>query len=123
MPQNPRTEYDKPWYPAKKDYLKDAKEITISFDRDDDDERELPSQVQYMQATSEKGMYKFQGSISSERDDLGFGDTNNSGIGDIVVGLGSSAKKQHGPNFLPEIDKSSKFEGTVVDMRGETLKM
>jgi hypothetical protein len=43
MPQNPHTEYDKPWYPAKKDYLKDTKEITISFDRDNDDDNELPS--------------------------------------------------------------------------------
>jgi len=50
MPQNPHTEYDKPWYkdPSKKDYLKDTKEITISFDRDNDDDRELPSKVSYM---------------------------------------------------------------------------
>lgn len=59
MAQNPHTEYDKPWYkdPAKKDYLKDTKEITISFERDDD--RELPSQVQYMKAPSEHALYKF----------------------------------------------------------------
>lgn len=54
MPHNPRTQYDKPFYKdsSKKDYLKDAKEITISFDRDDDEDHELPSQVHYMQAPS-----------------------------------------------------------------------
>jgi hypothetical protein len=44
MPQNPHTEYNKPWYreSEQKAYLKDAKEITISFDQDED---ELPSSV------------------------------------------------------------------------------
>lgn len=43
MPQNPHTEYNKPWYQEsqKKDYLKDRNDVTISFD----DEEELPSQV------------------------------------------------------------------------------
>ena len=77
MPQNPHTEYDKPWYkdPSKKDYLKDTKEITISFDRDNDDDRELPSKVSYMQAPSQHALYKFQGEISADRDDFEFGDT------------------------------------------------
>ena len=61
MPQNPHTEYDKPWYkdPLQKDYLKDTKEITISFDRDNEDDRELPSKVSYMQAPSQHALYKF----------------------------------------------------------------
>ena len=44
MPHNPRTDYDKPWYrePEQKSYLKDAKEITISFDGENED-TELPS--------------------------------------------------------------------------------
>jgi hypothetical protein len=46
VPSNPRTDYDKPWYrEPKKDYLKDTKEITISFDEKEEEEQELPSQV------------------------------------------------------------------------------
>lgn len=122
MPQNPHTEYDKPWYKeTRKEYLKDAKEITISFERENEN-KELPSKVQYMKPVSQNANYKYE--ISMDRDDFGseFDSTNGSGIGEIIVGLGSSSKhnkmKENGPQ-----EPMNRFEGSIVDMRDETSRL
>jgi hypothetical protein len=48
-----------------------------------------------MQASSQHGVYKYEGTLSTDRDDFGseFGDTQASGIGTIVVGLKQTQKQ------------------------------
>lgn len=69
------TEYDKKWVPSSKskDYLQDTKHITIDFNVNE--EKELPSQAQYLASPNPNTLRKMDPSLmhatyNSDRSDL-----------------------------------------------------